>query len=70
MVARLLRTHKHCFVKKSISLPPYARESKTFLDPGFQLLDFSLWMSVERGFWIAIVSGIPDSLSCITDPQA
>ena len=36
----------------------------------FQVLDFSLWMSVERGFWIAIVSGIPDSLSCITDSQA
>ena len=61
MVARLLRTHKTLFCEKSISLPPYARESKTFLDPGFQVLEFSLWMSVERGFWIAIVRGIPDS---------
>ena len=45
------------------------REFKTVLNPGlyagnsgFQVLD-----SVELGFWIQIVSGIPDSLSCIPD---
>jgi len=27
-------------------------------------------LSVERGFWIPIVSGIPDSLSCIPDSKA
>ena len=26
-------------------------------------------LSVELGFWIAIVSGIPDSPSCIPDPK-
>ena len=31
---------------------------------GFQSL------SVERGFWILIVRGIPDSLSCIPDSKA
>ena len=33
-------------------------------DPGFQSL------LVELGFWITIVSGIPDSLSCIPDLKA
>ena len=28
------------------------------------------FLSVELGFWIPIVSGIPDSLSCIPDSQA
>ena len=39
------------------------------MDSGFQVLvpDFQ---SVELGFWIAIVSGIPDSLSCIPDSNA
>ena len=39
------------------------------MDSGFQVLvpDFQ---SVELGFWIAIVSGIPDSLSCILDSNA
>ena len=40
---------------------PHVRESKTVLDSGFQ------YMSVERGFWIPVVSGIPNSLSCIPD---
>ena len=34
---------------------------KAPLDSGFQ------YMSVERGFWIPVVSGIPNSLSCIPD---
>ena len=38
------------------------------MDSGFQVLvpDFQ---SVELGFWIAIVSGTPDSLSCIRIPM-
>ena len=52
------------------------RESKTLLDSGFhavdsgfQLLD-SRSFSVELGFRIRIVSGIPDSYSCIPDSKA
>ena len=45
---------------------PRARESKTVLDSGFHAVDFS----VELGIWIPIVSGIPDSLSCIPDAKA
>ena len=39
------------------------------MDSGFQVLvpDFQ---SVELGFWIAIVSGFPDFLSCILDSNA
>ena len=56
----------------------YVRGSKTILNPGFhavdsgfQLLDSSLWsLPVELGFWIPIVCGIPDSLSCIPDYKA
>ena len=33
------------------------------MDSGFQTL------SVELGFWIPILSGIPDSLSCIPDSR-
>ena len=38
----------------------------TSWDYGFQLLD-SGSLSVEVGFWIPIVSGVPDSLTCIQD---
>ena len=41
------------------------------LDRGFQIPDSwfqSLW--VELGFWIPVVCGIPDSLSCLPDPKA
>ena len=34
------------------------------VDPGFQVLDSSLCQR-KLGFWIPMVSGIPDSLSCI-----
>ena len=27
------------------------------------------YLSVELGFWIAMISGIPDSLSCIPDSK-
>ena len=39
------------------------------MDSGFQVLVLD-FQSVELGFWIAIVSGIPDSLSCILDSNA
>ena len=50
---------------------PHVRESKTDLDSGFHAVDCGFAgtgfqsLSVELGFWIAIVSRIPDSLSCI-----
>ena len=56
-------------------LSPHVRESKTVLDSGFHAVDsgFQLLGSrsyrVELGFQIAIVSGIPDSHSCIPDPR-
>ena len=37
------------------------------VDSGLQVLDSS--MSLELGFWIPIVSEIPDSLSCIPDSK-
>ena len=39
-------------------LSPLVRESRTVSDSGFHSL------SAELGFWIPVVSGIPDSLSC------
>ena len=57
-------------------LAPHVRESKTLLDSGFhavdsgfQLLDFRPF-SVEIWFRIRIVSGIPDSYTCIPDSKA
>ena len=56
-----------------LGLETDVRESKTVLDSGFhaldskfQLLDFRSFL-VELGSWIPIVSGIPDSYSCIPD---
>ena len=56
---------------------PHVRKPKTVLDSGFhaldsgfQVLDSSLCRSVELRFWIPIVSGIPDSLSCIPESKA
>ena len=35
---------------------------------GFQIPGTGFqYLSVELGFWIAMISGIPDSLSCIPD---
>ena len=28
------------------------------------------WVPVELGFWIAVVRGIPDTLSCVPDSKA
>ena len=58
---------------------PHVTESKTILDSGFHAVDSGfripgteLWILclVELGFRIQIVSGIPDSLSCIPDSKA
>ena len=50
---------------------PHVRESKKVLDSGFYAVDSGFQtLSVELGFWIPNVSGIPDSLSCIPDPKA
>ena len=52
------------------------REYKTVLDPGFQRREFRIpdtgfqSLTVELGFWIPNVSGIPDSFSCISDSTA
>ena len=49
------------------------RESKTVLDSGFHAEDFgfhlmdSRSLSKELGFCTPVVSGIPDSFSCIPD---
>ena len=40
---------------------PHVNSTPRIPDPGFQSLSLGL------GFWIPIVSGIPDSLSCIPD---
>ena len=55
---------------------PHVRESKTVLDSGFNFVGsgfqvlLSTSFSVELGFQIPIVSGIPDSYSCIPDSNA
>ena len=41
------------------------------MDTEFQAEDFGFQsLSVELGFWIPIVSEIPDSMSCILDSEA
>ena len=55
---------------------PHERESMTVLDPGFNAVDSGFQvldsesLSVELGFWILIIIGISDSLSCFPDPNA
>ena len=54
----------------------YVKEFKTVLDSRFHpwiadsMTGFRILSSVELGFWIPIVSGIPESLSCIPDSKA
>ena len=49
---------------------PTVRESK-IVDSGFHTVDSGFQsLSVELGVWIQIVSGIPDSKSCIPDSKA
>ena len=55
---------------------PHVRESETLLDSGFHAVDSGFQsldarsFSVELGFRIRIVSGIPDSYTCIPDSKA
>ena len=55
---------------------PHVRESKTVLDSGFHAVDSEFQLldsrsyTVELGFRIPIVSGIPDSHSCIPDSNS
>ena len=62
------------FAKFSPLQVRHIRESKTGLDSGFHTIDsrFQVLDSlfVELGFGILIVSGSPDSLSCISDSKA
>ena len=44
-------------------------KSKTELDSEFHIVD-SRFQVMEFGFWILIVSGIPDSLDCIPNSKA
>ena len=54
----------------------HARESKTVLDSGSSpwIPDWKNWISdslfVELVFWIQMVSGTPDSFSCVPDSVA
>ena len=47
-----------------ITLSPDESESKSVVDSGFHSL------SVELGFLVPILTGIPDSLNCIADSKA
>ena len=62
------------FAKFSPLQVRHIRESKTGLDSGFHTIDsrFQVLDSlfVELGFGVLIVSGTPDSLSCISDSKA
>ena len=63
-------------VSLEIDRSPHVRESKTLLDSGFHAVDSGFHLldsrsfSVELGFRIRIVSGIPDSYTCIPDSKA
>ena len=49
----------------------HVREFKTGIDTEFHAVDSRFQsLSVECGFWIPIINGIPDSLSCIPDSKA
>ena len=57
-------------------MSPHVRESKTLLESGFHAVDSGFQLqdsrsfSVELGFRIGIVSGIPDFYTCIPDSKA
>ena len=48
---------------------PHVRGSKTVSDSGLHAVDsgIQLTVAVDLTFWIPVVSGIMDSLSCIPD---
>ena len=63
-----------CPLIHNVTLHNIGKENSSHVrEPGQSwILDSMLWipdssMLVEDGFWIPIVSGIPDSLSCIPD---
>ena len=71
----LVRSIQGCATSSNVS--PHVRKSKTVLDSGFHAVDSGFQvvnpnsLSVEQfKFQIPIVSGIPDSLSCIPDSKA
>ena len=60
--------------RKFLLCPRHVREFKTVLDSGCHSVDsgFRYWIPAfvsGTGFWIPIVSGISDSLSCIPIPK-
>ena len=53
------------------SCSPHVRESRTGLDSGFHAVDSGFQSySLELGLRILITSGIPNSLSCVSDSKA
>ena len=60
----------------SSSCATKSRESKTVLDSRYHIVDWgfqepdSSFRSVQLRFWIPVISGIPDSLSKISDSKA
>lgn len=64
---------KKAIWKTSIELA-HARESKTLFDSGFHISDSRNWIleffSVELGFQIPIINGIPDFFKCIPGSKA
>ena len=63
---------KHSQTKTSIAPCKRIQDSLGFWIPrcGFRIPDTGLqYLSVEHGFWIPIISGFPDSLSCIQDSK-
>ena len=64
------------FWNTCVNVSPRVMESKTLLDSGFHTVDSGFHLldsrsvSVELGFRIRIVSGIPDSYTCIPDSKA
>ena len=51
-------------------IAPLRAISKAVLDSGFHVADFGFQaLPGELGFWILIVSGISDTLSCVPDSK-
>ena len=71
IVASLPPKNSYFFIFASPVRRLHVRESRTVLDSGFYDCGIHIpgtgfqYLSVELGFWNPVVSGIPDSLSCI-----